>query len=115
MKARSATPEALKALRARDRFIATPMRALRAKGWKHWAWAALLIVIGESLSYFLDEREPFLSLRYISYQLFQNHGPREIKPRYTAVVSVDDKAYYHGDVPPASPIDRSLLATIISK
>jgi len=89
--------------------------SIRAKGWKHWAWAGALIVLGEFLSDSLADRWPLLSIRYTAYQLFQNHGPREVKSRYTAVVPIDDAAFYRGGFTPSSPIDHTLLAALISK
>jgi CHASE2 domain-containing sensor protein len=91
------------------------VQTLRAKGLNHWVWAGCLILVGECLSFVLDEHEPILSIRYRAYQLFQNHGPRAVKPHYTAVVLIDDAAYYNGGYPPRSPIDRTLLATLVSK
>jgi CHASE2 domain-containing sensor protein len=91
------------------------VHTIRAKGWKHWAWAGALIVVGEFFSDSLADREPLLSIRYTAYQLFQNHGPREVKSRYTAVVPIDDAAFYHGGFTPSSPIDHALLAALISK
>lgn len=89
--------------------------ALSDRGWKHWAWAGGLIVVGEILSCALDEHEPFLSARYLVFQLFQNHGPREVKPRYTAVVLVQDDAYWKQEFQARVPIDRALLASLVSK
>ena len=47
-------------------------------------------VVTDALTHYLAEDETVLSLRHRTYQWFHSHGPRKAKPRYTAVVLVDD-------------------------
>ncbi|HTI51111.1 MAG TPA: CHASE2 domain-containing protein [Planctomycetaceae bacterium] len=83
--------------------------------WKHWLVVVALILLGEWFSEVQERNESFLALRYRTYQRLQGFGPRRAVPRFTSLVLIDDDAYWKEPSSGRVPINRRLLASIISR
>jgi CHASE2 domain-containing sensor protein len=97
-----------------SRFRAS-LDAFFVQRWKHWLIVVALILLGEWISGVIEDYESFLSLRHHAFQVFQNIGPRRARSRDTRIVLIDDATYWHGPYEQRVPINRRLLAALVSK
>lgn len=85
---------------------------------RRWLSAALLILGGILLGFYLEKEHAFLDIRYKAHQLTQEFGSKlrgNLYDHNTILVLIADDDYWAGSFKGRRPIDKNSLADLVSK
>jgi len=80
----------------------------------HWVRVVVLITVGLYGSYYIREYKLWVDLDLYPYQRLSELGWRALEPRYTALVFIDNEAFWRGELAGRNPVKRDYLARLIS-
>lgn len=85
---------------------------LRGKGWRYFARLSFVVVLGFAVAPFLERPLHVIEFRLLRPWL-DRLQPRQVIPRYTKLVFIDDEEYYKGELEGRRPLKRDYLARLI--
>jgi hypothetical protein len=96
--------------------VGKALKQLAARGWRHWAVAAVLIFIGVEVGHLMDHYGVAMAWRYRIYQLIEHLSPRRAeRAKSTVLILIGDEEYWKGELARRSPIKRSYLAKLVKR
>jgi CHASE2 domain-containing sensor protein len=100
-------------LRQHREKIKAVLARLRRKGWRHWAVAVFVLILGTLVRPYVDEYLGFDKARnWLSQRLLEWYW-QPLEPRYVKILLIGDDEYWRGSLAARVPIKRDYLAHLV--
>jgi len=88
-------------------------RWIAGRGFGHWIRVAVVVALGLYASEAAREHHLWLWADLHMYQWLSELSPRPLKPRHTAIVLIDDDAFWKGPLAARIPLKRTYIARLV--